>query len=366
MQTEKKLNILISSGHPAQIHNFRELKKELEAKGHTVFWVATQKDISEYLLHYYGIRYTVLRRPRKSIFSRIYTLIINSITVFSLLKNNNIDIAVSRVSPYVTIACMLRRTEHIALTDTETAGIYDKIFGTFATTLLTAKSFRRQLRKDQIRFDGNIELFYLHPKRFQPANNVENILGLHDGEPYVIMRFVTWDAYHDKGIYGFTDENKIKAVEEISKYARVFVSSENKLQKRLEKYRITIPVEKMHDVIAHATLFFGESATMASESAIMGTPAIYLNKNWLGYIEEAAKYDLVHLFKDSLEKQNSAINKAEELLKDPNIKEKTLENASKFLKDKIDVTAFMVWFIENIPESIKIMKENPEYQYNFK
>ena len=35
------------------------------------------------------------------------------------------------------------------------------------------------------------------------------------------------------------------------------------------------------------------------------------------------------------------------------------------LKEKIDVTAFMVWFIENYPESAKIMKENPDYQLRF-
>ena len=44
------------------------------------------------------------------------------------------------------------------------------------------------------------------------------------------------------------------------------------------------------------------------------------------------------------------------------------------LEDKIDVTAFMpvlskvegVWFIENYPKSIKVMRENPDYQFNFK
>jgi len=36
------------------------------------------------------------------------------------------------------------------------------------------------------------------------------------------------------------------------------------------------------------------------------------------------------------------------------------------LSEKIDVTAFMVWFVENYPESAKIMKENPGYQYRFK
>ena len=36
------------------------------------------------------------------------------------------------------------------------------------------------------------------------------------------------------------------------------------------------------------------------------------------------------------------------------------------LVDKIDVTAFMVWFIENYPTTVKIMKENPDYQNNIK
>ena len=36
------------------------------------------------------------------------------------------------------------------------------------------------------------------------------------------------------------------------------------------------------------------------------------------------------------------------------------------LNDKIDVTAFMVWFVENYPESEKTIKKNPDYQYRFK
>jgi len=30
----------------------------------------------------------------------------------------------------------------------------------------------------------------------------------------------------------------------------------------------------------------------------------------------------------------------------------------RMLSDKIDVTAFMIWFIEKYPESVDIMKEN--------
>ena len=37
-----------------------------------------------------------------------------------------------------------------------------------------------------------------------------------------------------------------------------------------------------------------------------------------------------------------------------------------FLNDKIDVSAFMVWFVENYPVSVKVMKENPAYQNVFR
>jgi hypothetical protein len=39
---------------------------------------------------------------------------------------------------------------------------------------------------------------------------------------------------------------------------------------------------------------------------------------------------------------------------------------NKILQKKIDLTAFLLWFIENYPQSIEVMKSNPKYQYNFK
>ena len=43
-----------------------------------------------------------------------------------------------------------------------------------------------------------------------------------------------------------------------------------------------------------------------------------------------------------------------------------LAPAQKLLDDKIDVTAFFIWFIENYPGSVKRMKEEPGIQEQFK
>jgi hypothetical protein len=162
------MHILINTGHPAQVYNFKCLKAALEARGHQIFWTATDKDISKYLLDCFGIRFTTLPRPGKSYLAKVYALIRNVIFVLGFMHKNRIDLAISRVSPYVTLAACLLGKPHIAMTDTETAGIYDTIFSRLASAVLTATSFQRNLCKEQIRFHGNIELFYLHPNLDKP------------------------------------------------------------------------------------------------------------------------------------------------------------------------------------------------------
>jgi hypothetical protein len=54
------------------------------------------------------------------------------------------------------------------------------------------------------------------------------------------------------------------------------------------------------------------------------------------------------------------------LLDIDSLSQKFQRRRQKMLADKIDVTAFMVWFIENYPKSAKTMQKNPDYQLKFK
>jgi len=360
------MNVLFFTAHPAQVHNFKLLKLDLEARGHKVFWMATEKDISVYLLNIYKIKYSLLEKPGKSFFAKAKALFLNTIKCIAYLRKHKIDIAVSRVSPYLSIACFLLRKPHLALADTESSGVYNKIFAWFVSAILTPKPFQRILRADQLRFIGNIELFYLHPNRFQPDAQILNLLEIQKGNPYVIMRFVSWDAYHDKGLSGFSDANKMKAVEDFSRYARVFISAEKELPPALEPYKIQIPPERMHDALAYACMFFGESATMASESAVLGTPAVYLNENWFGTTSEEERFGLLFSFKSSLSEQQSAIDKGLELLSNQCTHQEMDNNRARFLSDKIDLTAFMVWFIEHYPGSKSQIVDKPEFWGQFR
>ena len=78
--------------------------------------------------------------------------------------------------------------------------------------------------------------------------------------------------------------------------------------------------------------------------------------------ELEAKYKLIFNYRDS----RNAIEKALELVQQENIKKKSAPRTEKLINDKIDLTAFMTWFIENYPKSFEIIKCDPTYQEMFK
>jgi predicted glycosyltransferase len=129
----------------------------------------------------------------------------------------------------------------------------------------------------------------------------------------------------------------------------VFITSEGPLEREFEKYRIGVPPEKIHHLLYYATSYVGEGATMAVESAILGTPSIYISTlaGTMGNFSELEKkYGLIFNYSDS----ESALAKIIELLNDPELKKTWSLKRAALLKDKVDVTEFMVKLIESLPE----------------
>ena len=268
---------------------------------------------------------------------------------------------------YAAHAAFLLRKPNIALEDTfnfEQLGLSLP----FSDVLLTADYDNPlKFRKKNVSYAGYHELAYLHPNKFKPDRTVLKELGVSENEKYVIIRFVAWQATHDSGHKGMSLENKLRAVQEFGKHARVFISSESKLPDELQQYKFPVAPDRMHDALAFASLVFGESYTLLAEAAVLGTPAVLMHDTYCYYLQEQQrKYGLTFNFTESAEDQIAAIDKAIELLKQDNIKQTWAGKRESLLKDKIDVTAFLVWFVENYPTSFKIMKENPAYQDRFK
>ena len=361
------MNILFVSGHPAQVHNFRLVREDLIKDGHNVFWLTTPKDIATNLLDIYGIPYEMLHKPKKGIVSKAWVLLRNILFVMRYLHRNKIDIAVTRTCPYTTIAAKLCGVKHIITGDTEHAAHKLKWLSDRVDTVVLPNCFWFQLRKDELRFPGNTELYYTHPKRFSPAP-VWNLLGIEPQTRFAIVRFVKWDAWHDTQLAGgFTLEQKRELIRRLQKHMRVFISSESELPSDLEPYRIQIPIERMHDVQAAAALFVGESATMASESVCLRTPAIYIDEVGRGYTDEEAREQLLWMYRpvsnrEALKKDEPSwisggveecIAMVEELASAAFDREAYAKRHKAWLSTKIDCTAFLTYFIEQYPKSVE-------------
>jgi predicted glycosyltransferase len=338
----------------------------MEKKGHEFLIISRNKEIEHYLLKKYIIPFINRGKGKNSLRGKILYFFKSIYFIYREAMGFNPDIIISFGTPYPAIAGWLLKIPHIFFSDTEHAKLHHLLTDPFSKSILTPSCYNKDLGKKQIRFNGYMELCYLHPNYFTPDSSILNLLEVKKNEQYVIMRFVSWNASHDVGHSGLSLEMKHKAVNELSKYAKVFISSEGELPEDFKKYQINIPPERMHDALVFATLLYGESATMASECACLGIPAIFHDNNGRGYTEEEEKYGLVFNYSESLEDQNKSLRKAIELLNTPNLKQEFQTRRKKMLSDKIDVTAFMVWFIESYPESVKIMKENPKFQNKFK
>jgi predicted glycosyltransferase len=217
----------------------------------------------------------------------------------------------------------------------------------FADVIFTPSNFGKDLGKKQVRINGYKELAYLHPNHFTPDKSVFDGLDVNENDKYIVMRFVAWKAGHDIKRKGFDLETKIRFVKELEKYAKVYISSETELEDELEAYRISIPPEKMHDFLYFAQMMVGDSQTMTTEAAVLGTPAVRCNSfvgenDMANFIELENKYGLIFNFNDP----EKALQKAVEVLQTPNVKAEWEEKRDALLNDKVDVSAFMVDFIE--------------------
>ncbi len=357
------MKIFIDIGHPAQFHFFRNFINLMIKKGHEFFITARNKDVTHQLLKFYNIPFYDRGKGADSIPGKIISLVATDILLFKLIKIFKPDLCLSFSSPYLAQVSWLLKIPSITFEDTEPSPWVHRLYKPFTNYILTPTCFNKNFGKKHIHFNSYKELAYLHPNYYLPNDNVLVESNLKTNDKYIVIRFISWKALHDKGNHGLTLKQKIELTSELSKYAKIFISSEDNLPQVLENYAVKITPERLHDLLFYSSLYFGESSTMAAEAAILGIPVIYLDKKERGYTEELrTKYGLICQYSFSKIDFNDSVNKAIELLHDTSKKSNLQQRCQQIYKDKIDVNIFLVWLILNFPDSFRIMKSDSEYQ----
>jgi predicted glycosyltransferase len=313
------------------------------------------KDVLEELLRSENLNFDIIGSDQPTILRKLIGM---NKWVFHTLRYSNEfdpDLFIGGSFPHFALAAALKGRNYVILEDSEPVDWFYKTAIPFSDIFITPNCFHKELGKKHKKLNTYLELGYLHPDRFKPDPAIVRQFGIDPDEKFAILRFVAWKAYHDIGMTGLNQNMKRKIIEILEKKnINVYISSEAPLEKEFRNYQIKIPPKYIHHILAYATIFFGDSQTMATEAAILGTPTIrtntFVGDNDMGnFIELEKDYKL--LFSKSDPKD--AITILEKLLQKPDLKNLWAKRAKKMLEDKIDLTTFNLDLVENFPESIK-------------
>jgi uncharacterized protein len=364
------MKVLFQLNHPAHYHLFKNVINILKKHGHNILVTSRNKDILEELL--VNTDHIKLKSIRgESLFEKIIQNNIKKKELFEIVENFKPDLMIGTAAELSTITRVKKIPSFFFAEDDVNINFSIFIvalscYPFFTEIFAPSVCYNSIWEKKTIKYNGYQKLAYLHPKRFIPDYNIVSKY-FHSGRPYFLMRFTEHSAYHDIGIKGIDTRIAHKIISQLKLKGDVYISSERTLESQLECFRIKIDPNDMHHVLAFAKLYIGDSQSMTMEAAMLGTPSIRYN-DFVGKIsvlnELEYKYGLTYGIKPS--EPEKLFSKIEELLSISNLKEEFHQRRQKMLSDKIDVTAFITWFIENYPESSRIIKKNPDYQYRFK
>jgi hypothetical protein len=340
------VRIAIDILHPAHVHFFRNFRQEMLARGHEILVTAREKDCTLPLLKGYGIPHTVISRQARKGPGLAWELASRTMRFWRLARAFGAEALTGIMGPTIAPAAKLLKARSVVFYDTEMAAITNRFVYPLADAVCTPECYRGSAGPRQIRYRGYHELAYLHPNRFTPDPGALRKHGIDPETPFFVVRFVSWQASHDIGEKGLTLEGKRRIVEILAKEGRVLITSESPLPAEFEAYRLPIPVQDAHHVLAFARLLVGESATMASEAAVLGTHAAFISRTGRGYTDEQeSRYGLVRNFSDADEED--AIACVAGLCARPDLRREAKQAHARLLKEHIDVTDWMVRFFEN-------------------
>lgn len=343
------MKILFQLGHPAHFHLFRYTIDALNRDGHQTYILIRKKDILEDLLREAGLPYVnILPSGRKSSF----TLMLRLWRVFWFTLRHGVDVLVGSTPEVAQVAWLLRRRSAImAEDDAAIVPQFIRAVKPFADQYLSPVSCNNgPLEPKTTHYAGFHKLAYLHPNRFTPDPSVVDRYFPHD-RPYFLLRFAQLTAYHDISAHagGITAEIAERLIQILKPHGEVYITSERPLEPNLEPYRLKINPLDIHHIMYFATLYIGDSQSMAVEAAMLGTPSIRFNDfaGRIGVLEELQH--TYHLTTGIPTSQPELLYHAvKQLLETPDLRQKYQERRQRMLADKIDVTEFFTQFIEGL------------------
>lgn len=269
------MNYIFELNHPKHYYQFKHVMALLQSRGHDIKVLARDKDVLLKVLQEEGVRYVVFGTHKDSISGKLLSSFSIYLNYRRIAKAFRPDVIVSKASLYGVLVARSLKCKSFIFPDSEVVPLTNKVVAPLASHIITPEPFALNYGPKHRKIKGLFEDCYLSPGVLSIDRHFPEEIGLN--RPYAILRFVGWSANHDINNNGFTLEEKTMLAKSIGEYMTVYISSEKVLPDSLSKYRLVSPAARIHDVLANADLYVGDSQTMAAEAALLGTPAIRSN-----------------------------------------------------------------------------------------
>ncbi|CAK8714475.1 DUF354 domain-containing protein [Candidatus Electronema halotolerans] len=348
------MNIFFNISHPAHVHFFKNAISKLEQNGHNIIVGARNKEFTIELLKAYNIHHIILTNKGQGLAGLVKELLVQQLKLSKIIKEHSIDMMLQISGIFNAPVGKWYGIPTLAFSDTENDTLGNKLSFSLSRHVLLPTCFdhhRGGTWKNQILYPGYHELAYLSPRYFPEVKSENKFL----------VRFVSWGAGHDFGEKGLTLAQKIEIVNILKHWGEVYISSEAPLPESLTEYACTFHPAEVHDFMKACTMVVGESATMASEAAVLGIPAVFISDTGRGYTtEQDKKYGLIKHY------QRHQWTEIVATLKEwagQDLSAQWQEKRRNMLRDKIEVTDWLVDLVEQYPDSIQSSKNRNFARY---
>lgn len=371
------MNILIQLSHPAHFHLYKNVAKNLIADGHQVLFVIKTKDILEQLLLNAGLPYVNINQHahRGSKWGILWDMLVREGRIIRLCRKHKVELITGSTPEIAHVSWLLRIAGvNTGEDDAAVVPMFSKVAARFIQCLVTPTTCDNGVMEPKsVKYPGYQEFAYLHPNHFTPQREVVEAYGIDTHKPYFILRFAQLNAHHDKGIQGINTAVAQRLVDLLSPHGRIYITAERPLEPQFEQYRIRINPLDMHHVMAFASLYIGDSQTMAAEAGVLGVPFVRFNDfvGRIGYLRELEDYyhlgigihatplaaDAPTICRIDGSIQPSGVEQlyaAVEALVQMSAEQRRKQYAERrqqMLAEKVDCAKFLTWFIENYPQS---------------
>ena len=289
------LRVLFEIVHPADVLFFKRPIEILTSQEVDILILSRRKDITCALLDELGFSHEPTTTAGNGVFGLASELLRRDIATVLAARRFKPTVMIGFGGVAISHAGWFLKIPSIGFYDSENAELQTRLTWPFITNLYVPESYTGNTPHERTtRVPGTKEMSYLHPSAFAPDRNVAIRNGLAPGIDNFFVRIVAWRASHDLGKSGWSDATLRAVLGKLEQHGRIHLSSEIPLPGEFDRLVYKGSIADVHHLMAHCRLVIGESATMASEAAILGVPAIYCGRDFPGYVRELETAGLLH------------------------------------------------------------------------